>query len=405
MFHLFFGNVSSLARKTVSDTVVAGCEDDWRLLTDDSTFTNHKRPETAQVRLNGADTTPATAQVSVSDSLTTGLTDAFTGSQVIAVADSLAVQVSTLTSIASTLTAADTTAVQATEAATILNAFTGVDALSTGLTEGTPSLSAVLTATDSCAAQVSEAVSTLSASVLANDVLLAGLTDTFTGSQSLATTDSVTVGLTEAPGIAASVSATDVLVVGLQGTVAQLAAVLTAADSCAAQLTEPVNLVQNAVISATDSVTVRLSTAVDIALAQAATDVLEIRAVGTFTGSQALSVSDALSNVASEDQVSSLPTAASDEALIVLSDVASVGVSFTTIDDLITQLEEAGSQQDVEAAIPKAVQDRMAAQCEEGAVTEVAGPYWSGTNGDDYGLVYADSYQMGRRENPGRMRW
>jgi hypothetical protein len=163
--------------------------------------------------------------------------------------------------------------------------------------------------------------------------------------------------------------------------------------------------VQNAVISATDSVTVRLSTAVDIALAQAATDVLEIRAVGTFTGSQALSVSDALSNVASEDQVSSLPTAASDEALIVLSDVASVGVSFTTIDDLITQLEEAGSQQDVEAAIPKAVQDRMAAQCEEGAVTEVAGPYWSGTNGDDYGLVYADSYQMGRRENPGRMRW
>jgi hypothetical protein len=107
----------------------------------------------------------------------------------------------------------------------------------------------------------------------------------------------------------------------------------------------------------------------------------------------------------SEDQFSSLPTAASDGVSIALSDAASVGVTFTSVDDLIAQLEETASQQAVDAAIPKEVQDSVAVQCEDGAVTEVAGPYWSGDNGDEHGLVYADSYQMGHRENPGKMRW
>ena len=76
----------------------------------------------------------------------------------------------------------------------------------------------------------------------------------------------------------------------------------------------------------------------------------------------------------------------------------------TRTDAFAVQLADSGSKQDIEAAIPKLAADSCTIDIEEGALTELAGPYWTGTIVEDHGLVYADSYSMGRRENPGRMR-
>jgi hypothetical protein len=40
-----------------------------------------------------------------------------------------------------------------------------------------------------------------------------------------------------------------------------------------------------------------------------------------------------------------------------------------------------------------------------GASKEDAETYWTGWNGDEHELVYVDSWQMGHRENPDKMRW
>lgn len=44
-------------------------------------------------------------------------------------------------------------------------------------------------------------------------------------------------------------------------------------------------------------------------------------------------------------------------------------------------------------------------QVEEGALTELAGPYWTGAIGIDRGFVYADSYIMEKREYREKTRW
>lgn len=415
-------------REVVSSDTVSGFDDDWRKLTDSDTFTYHNRIESVQVRLNGAGAqVPDTASVSASDSLTAGLTDTFTGSQAFAVTDSCAVQATDTSNISSSVSCNDSTKAQASEASTVQNTFSVTDSSAIGAADSVTSLAAVLTVTDSTAAQASEIVTTLASSAVCSDTLTEGLADAFTGSQTVSSVDSCAVQLAGGTSIAASLSVTESCAVRLSEDAAISQATVSATDSVAVQVSETANVIQNVLVAVTDSCAVQASddagvvqntmiSATDSLVAQAgetssigatvsAEDSSELSFSELLAMFQALTVSDACVNTVSEDQFSSLPTVASEGVATSLSDAASVGVVFSSIDDLIVQLEEAASKQAADDAVPKSAQDSCTAQLKEGAVTEYAGPYWSSVETEEHGLVYADSYAVGRRENPGRTRW
>ena len=409
----------------INQDTISGFDDDWRLLTDSDLFTYHNRIDSAQVRLNGADqgavtVTPVSAAdslivgltdtftgslaLSVNDSLGTIASDEFTGSQALTVIDSLAIIGDALASISSSVFTDETVTIQAIEASAILNAFSTTDEFVNGFSESDGLLSAVLTTADSCAAQVSgEASLSLVMSVL--DSVTAGLVDDFTGSQAIQAEDDCSAGLTEDSTVAATISIGDDLAVQFTDFITQVSAVVTASDSSAVQGDEIANVIQNTLLSVVDTCTTQLDEAAQIAFQFTASESLVIVIEDNFTGSQALGVSDETGFQFSEDQSSSLLTEASDAVATTVAEATSVFLEQYGTDELAVVFSDLGSKQDIEAAIAKAANDSIAVQVEEGAVTELAGPYWSGTAGIEYATVHADSYGMGRRENPGRMRW
>lgn len=477
---------STLASIIANDSLL-GFVDDWRLLTDSDTFTNHNRTDELTVKLTGATggggTTPVSATdslpagmtdtsvifstISVTDSLSAGLTDAFTGAQAFSVTDSLAVQASessvitsivtvtdslsigltdAATQLAAVLTAVDSLAVQGTDgvnaasvsavasdsiASGLTDTFTGSqavsvtdslagiaseataisssiscsDSLNAGLTDTITQVAAVLAATDSTSVQAGDAVNQVTVAMTAAESLQAGLTDTFTGSHALSTADSLTTQFSEAAFLAVSAFANDSLIIQFTdlGTLSQTT--ISASESLTVGLSEVANVIQNSLVSVSDNCVTGLSESATINQAFTVSDSVGVGCSDLFTGSQALGVSDDLGLPLSEDQSSSLLTVASDGVATSLSGAASVFLSFESADALAVLFSDLGSKQDVEAAIPKSAADSCGVAIEEGAVTEIVGPYWGGSIGEEHALAYADSYIMGRRENPGKARW
>lgn len=328
---------------------------------------------------------PISVSAISSDVVSIAASDIFTGSHAFAVSDSLAVGLTESSRIASVLSASDSLAV--------------------GLTETVSQISAVITASDSAAVQFSESVTALALSFSLVDSLQVVAGDIFSGSQSVLVADTCAVQVGDTLRNASSVSTSESLslVLGDIGTLSQVT--ISAADSVSVTIGEQASALQNTLLTVSEACAVLASESAAITNAVVGSDTIGIRFSDTVIGSQALSVSDDLGLLLSEDQFSSILAAASDTVTPTVSEAVTVFLDRIVLDAIALQVIDNGERQDLESAIPKSVQDVCAVLLEEGAVTELAGPYWAGQTGEEHGLVYADSYSMGRRDNPGRMRW
>lgn len=411
-------------RSVVCSDTITGFADDWRLLTDNDTFTYYNCTDSLTVRLNGAatggsteekapseslslgltDTAIAIATLSVTDDLINGLSDVFTGSQAFSAVDSLSCGVSDVPVIFSSISATDATAAQCEDITSILSTLSCSDSFLDGLTDTIAQVAAVIASTDSLAI-VSTEDSTLASSVVCSDSVPLGLADTFTGSQLVSALDSLAIQTNEDVFNTASAFTDDSIVIHADDLSDITQTFIAAIDDCAAQCIESANLLQNTLVSVADSLNITCDEALQIGLSWSATDSLASIIEDSFTGSQALSVSEDFGLLLSEYQFSSVLAAASDAVTPAASDAVTVFMDQFISDAIAIQLADSASNQDIESAIPKSSQDVCTVLLEEGAVTELAGPYWSGHIWEDHALVYADSYVMGRRENPGKVRW
>lgn len=416
---------SVLVTYSLQDTL-SGFDDDWRLLTDSSSFTYHNRIDSLVTRLNGAATGTTEQTVNATDTLSVTLTESASIASSVSSSDTVACLASdAVTSAAVFAVASDSPAVTATDVFTGSQAFSVVDSLASGPTEAISIISAVscddsltagfndaitqvaavISASDSMGVPASEAVQPIAVSIVSDDSLLTAAVDAFTGSQAFSVADALAAQLSEVSTNVISAAVSDSLSSILDdiGTLSQVT--ISASESLSVAAGEVANVVQNTLLSVSENVVAGFSESATITQALLTGDSVSVGLTDVFTGSQALGVSDDFGFLLSEDQSSSLLVAALDGVATSLSGAASVYLSHDLLDNCTVQLGDVGSKQDVEAAIPKSAVDSCGVSVEEGAVTELAGPYWAGTLGEDRGLVYADSYAMGRRENPGRMRW
>ncbi len=405
-----------------------GSVDDWRLLTDSSTFTNFNRTDDLVVRLNAPDLGGGgTTTVNATDVISIGLSDsAQLTSFGIFVSDFIAVQTNDSLNVISvtasvseslvigtsdiftgsqSLSSIDATGIAVIEAVSIISSVSSSDTNSLSLSGIVSQTAAVLTASDSIATQASDSISSTAVNAFTNDAIASQASDSFTGSQSFSIADICSVQIASIAGISAAVSASDIESIQFSDSGSLSQSSISATDNISVICSDIGSSLQNALISTTDSCAIISSESVAITNAVSTLDSFATIITDIFIGSQALAVSDDFGSLLSEDQHSSLPSAASDNTATVLSEAASVSLSVGIFDALNLQIYDIGSQQNTESAIPKSVTDVCGIQIEEGAVTELAGPYWSGSTWEDRGLVYTDSYSMGRRENPRKMRW
>lgn len=324
--------------------------------------------DTCVVRLNGAES-GTFSKGPVSDSLTVGLTDAASLLSIISVADSLTagltddINIGTARAIATT----ETLVVQLpTEAASILSTISVADSLVAGLTDTISTLVAVFSTTESLAVQLVEGAVTLAASVVASETVMAGLSDEINlgTARPIATDETLVVQLApEAVAITVSASCTDSLVVQLDE-----AAVLSVTASCAESLAVIIseaapNVIQNSLISTTDSLVAGLTEATPvIGLVFTVADDVAAGLTDAITGGRTITAEDSLAVQLSEAVTNSLNTVASESVTIGLQGAAAIAVSAVTDESLAVQLAEVGTQSEIGAATPKSASDSCAVQ-------------------------------------------
>lgn len=417
---------SAQCSAAVSESL-SGFSDAWRLLTDSETFSYYSRIDSMQVRFNGAAAdVPSANEVSVSDScatqisessiivnslpasdsLTAGLSDAFSGSHALSVTEQLAAQCADTSGAFVSVSAFDSLAADLSDVGALSQvAIAALDSLAAQLSEVANVLqNSLIAASDALAIQVGE-LADIGNAWTVTDATAVQFADQFTGSQTLSVADSVSAGLAESSSVDVQAVTSDAVAIGTEddGRISQ--ATVSATDDLVAGILESSTIIQNALITASDSCAVQIDDQGQIGLTFSVIDDVSAGLADTVIGEHAVSTIDALSASLESIAFGFAQTDATESLQAQISDSITADIAFSSIDDLVSQLEDVGSRQDVDGAIQKSASDALQLLIEDGSVTEPAGPYWGGWTGTEYAIVHADSYEMGRKENPYRTRW
>lgn len=420
-------SIQSVQCSALASESLSGFSDAWRLLTDSETFSYYSRIDSAQVRLNGADAdVPSVNEVSVSDSCAAQSSESNIVANSLSASDSLAAGLSDTFSGSHTLSIADQLAAQFTDTFDIVVFASVADSVAAGLSDVGELSHITIAAFDSLAVQLSATANVLQNSLIAasdaltiqvdgladignawavTDATAVQLTDQFAGSQALSVTDSVGAGLVESNSVDAQAVASDAAAIGTEddGRISQ--ATISATDDLVAGILESSNIIQNALIEASDSCAAQIDDQGQIGLTFSVIDDVSAGLTDAVTGERAVSTSDALSASLEAIAFGFAQTDTTESFQAQTSELLTADITFSSIDELVAQLEDVGSRQDVDEAIQKSANDSLQLLIEDGSVTEPAGPYWGGWTGTEYAIVHADSYEMGRKENPYRTRW
>lgn len=342
----------------------------------------------------------------LSDILTAGLSDVFAGSHAFSVVEQLATQLTSTSDAVVSASVIDSAAAGLTDIGLLSQVtVSAFDSLAIQLSATSNVLqNSLITASDSLIVQAS-GLADIGNAWTVNETAAVQLTDQFTGSHALAVADSVLADLTESNSVDVQAVASDSAVSGTEddGSISQ--ATVSATDDLAAGTLESSNVIQNALIEAPDSCAVKADDQAQIGLTFSVLDDVSAGLEDAVTGEHAASTGDEVSASVDAIAFGFAQTDTTESFQVQTSESLAADIAFSSIDELVAQLEDLGSRQDVDEAIQKSASDALQMLIEDGSVTEPAGPYWGGWTGTEYAIVHADSYEMGRKENPSRMRW